>query len=40
MTPPDFVLLPTGVGQQRDVPTGGVIPYFGDVLSRFQKVIV
>ena len=29
MSPPDFVLLPTGVGQQRALPTGNVIPRFG-----------
>jgi Tol biopolymer transport system component len=29
MSPPDFVLLPTGVGQQRAVPTGKVIPSIG-----------
>jgi len=26
---PDFVMLPTGVGQQRPVPTGSIIPRFG-----------
>jgi len=34
MTPQDFVLLPTGVGEQRPLPTGNVIPatgqFFGD----------
>jgi len=34
MSPPDFVLLPTGVGQQQAVSTGNVIPsggqFFGD----------
>jgi serine/threonine protein kinase len=29
MSPPDFVLLPTGVGQQRAVSTGNVIPSIG-----------
>ncbi len=29
MSPPDFVVLPTGVGQQRKVPTGNVIPSAG-----------
>jgi eukaryotic-like serine/threonine-protein kinase len=29
LSPPDFVLLPTGVGQQRALPTGNVIPRFG-----------
>ena len=29
MSPPDFVLLPTGVGQQRSISTGKVIPNFG-----------
>jgi Tol biopolymer transport system component len=28
-SPPDFVLLPTGVGQQRALPTGKIIPSFG-----------
>jgi len=29
ISPPDFVLLPTGVGQQRALPTGNVSPNFG-----------
>ena len=29
MSPPDFALLPTGVGQERKVPTGNVIPNTG-----------
>ncbi|MFZ0761202.1 MAG: protein kinase [Candidatus Sulfotelmatobacter sp.] len=29
MSPPDFVLLPTGVGQQRPVSTGNVVPGSG-----------
>jgi serine/threonine protein kinase/Tol biopolymer transport system component len=33
MTPPDFVLLPTGVGQQRSLPTGNVIPRGGFFLD-------
>src|SRR5438876_2294269 len=32
LSPPDFVLLPTGVGQQRAVPTGNVSPSFGQFL--------
>src|SRR5579862_4527851 len=32
LSPPDFVLLPTGVGQQRAVPTGNVTPSFGRFL--------
>ncbi len=32
MTPPDFVLLPTGVGQQRPLPTGNISPNFGQFL--------
>ena len=31
-SPPDFVLLPTGVGQQQTVPTGKVIPSIGQFL--------
>jgi WD40 repeat protein len=29
LSSPDFVLLPTGVGQQRALPTGTIIPRFG-----------
>jgi len=32
VSPPDFVLLPTGVGQQRALPTGNVIPNRGEFL--------
>jgi len=39
MTPPDFVLLPTGIGQQRAVPAGGVIPNFGMFLPDSTKVL-
>jgi hypothetical protein len=38
MSPPDFVLLPTGVGQQRAVPTGNVIPAGGQFLDSKQLV--
>jgi serine/threonine protein kinase/Tol biopolymer transport system component len=33
MSPPDFVLLPTGVGQQQSVSTGKVIPSGGQFFS-------
>jgi serine/threonine protein kinase/Tol biopolymer transport system component len=38
VSPPDFVLLPTGVGQQRAVPTGNVIPAGGQFLDSKQLV--
>jgi Tol biopolymer transport system component len=39
MTPPDFILLPTGIGQQRAVATGDVIPNFGTFLPDSTKVL-
>lgn len=39
MSPPDFVLLPTGVGQQRVVPTGNVIPRFGQFLPDSNRIL-
>ena len=40
MSPPDFVLLPTGVGQQRSVPTGSVIPNFGVFFPDSKRLIL
>jgi len=39
LSPPDFVLLPTGVGQQRAVPTGNVIPSFGQFLPDGKSIV-
>jgi serine/threonine protein kinase/Tol biopolymer transport system component len=39
LSPPDFVLLPTGVGQQRAVPTGNVIPSFGQFLPDGKRIL-
>jgi eukaryotic-like serine/threonine-protein kinase len=39
LTPPDFVLLPTGVGQQRSVPTGKVIPAIGAFLPDSNSLV-
>jgi serine/threonine protein kinase/Tol biopolymer transport system component len=39
VSPPDFVLLPTGVGQQRAVPTGSVIPSFGQFLPDGKSIV-
>jgi dipeptidyl aminopeptidase/acylaminoacyl peptidase len=39
VTPPDFVLLPTGVGQQRPLPTGDVIPFQGEFLADSKHVL-
>ena len=30
LSPPDFILLPTGIGQQRSVSTGNVVPFTGE----------
>jgi eukaryotic-like serine/threonine-protein kinase len=38
-TPPDFVLLPTGVGQQRSLPTGKVIPRFGQFIPNSNQLL-
>jgi hypothetical protein len=39
MTPPDFVLLPTGVGQQRTLPTGNIIPRDGRFLPDSKRLV-
>jgi tRNA A-37 threonylcarbamoyl transferase component Bud32 len=39
MSPPDFALLPTGVGQQRTVSTGNIIPSFGQFLVDSKHVV-
>jgi eukaryotic-like serine/threonine-protein kinase len=39
MSPPDFVLLPTGVGQQRALPTGKVIPNRGQILPDSKRLL-
>jgi len=39
MSPPDFVLLPTGVGQQRALPTGNVIPSFGQFFADSKRLL-
>jgi len=40
MSPPDFVLLPTGVGQQRTLPTGSVSPNRGEFLPDFKSILL
>ena len=39
ITPPDFVLLPTGVGQQRVLPTPNIIPARGQFLSDSKHIV-
>jgi Tol biopolymer transport system component len=39
MSPPDFVLLPTGVGQQQSVSTGKVIPFGGQFLADSKRLL-
>jgi len=39
MSPPDFVLLPTGVGQQRSISTGKVIPNFGQFFPDSKRLV-
>jgi eukaryotic-like serine/threonine-protein kinase len=39
MSPPDFVLLPTGVGQQRAAPTGNVIPSTGQFSADSKRLL-
>ena len=39
LSPPDFVMLPTGVGQQRAVPTGNVTPSFGLFLPDGKSIV-
>jgi hypothetical protein len=38
-SPPDFVLLPTGVGQQRTVPIGKVIPNHAEFLPDSTRLL-
>jgi eukaryotic-like serine/threonine-protein kinase len=40
LSPPDLVLLPTGVGQQRVLSTGNVIPRFGVFLPDSQRLLI
>ncbi len=39
MSPPDFVLLPTGVGEQRGVATGNVIPAGGQFFADSKRIV-
>ena len=39
MSPPDFVILPTGVGQQRVISTGNIIPGFGQFTSDSKRLV-
>ena len=39
LTPPDFVLLPTGVGQQRVLPTPNVIPARGQFFPDSKRIV-
>jgi len=39
VSPPDFVLLPTGVGQQHAVSTGSVIPAGGQFFSDSKRIL-
>jgi len=39
MSPPDFALLPTGVGQQRTLPTGNIIPNSGQFFADSKRVL-
>ena len=38
-SPPDYVLLPTGVGQQQAVPTGNVIPFVGEFTADSKRLL-
>jgi hypothetical protein len=40
VSPPDFVLLPTGVGEQRGVPTGNVIPASGQFFPDSKRLLL
>jgi len=40
MSPPDFVLLPTGVGQKRPLPTGNVIPNHAQFLPDSKRLLL
>jgi eukaryotic-like serine/threonine-protein kinase len=39
MSPPDFVLLPTGVGQQQSLSTGKVIPNYGQFFPDSKRLV-
>jgi Tol biopolymer transport system component len=39
LSPPDYVLLPTGVGQQQAVSTGNVIPFPGQFFSDSKHIL-
>ena len=39
VSPPDFVLLPTGVGQQRAVSTGSVVPSAGQFFADSKRLL-
>jgi eukaryotic-like serine/threonine-protein kinase len=40
MSPPDFALLPTGVGQQRTLSTGNIIPNSGQFFADSKRVLI
>jgi eukaryotic-like serine/threonine-protein kinase len=39
MSPPDFVLLPTGVGQQQPISTGNIIPFDGQFMGDSKRIV-
>src|SRR5262249_37208936 len=39
LSPPDFILLPTGVGEQRSVSTGEVIPAWGQFFADSKRIV-
>ena len=39
LSAPDFVLLPTGVGQQRALPTGTIVPRFGQFFPDSKRLL-
>ena len=39
VSPPDFILLPTGVGEKRSVSTGKVIPAFGQFFPDSKRIL-
>ena len=39
ISPPDLVLLPTGVGQQQAVPTGNIIPFVGQFFADSKRLL-
>ena len=39
ISPPDFMLLPTGVGEQRSVPTGNVTPAGGQFFADSKRIV-